>query len=279
MITYYPKPEETAANIRRFIDHVDRLIIWENTPGIDREAYRIRLPEYGNKILYRSTGKNEGIAYPLNRCAVWAMEEGCTHLLSMDQDSTWDQFEHFVKRVTALTAAGAEIIAMPNVNGRSRSDMEQVESFIISGTLYPLGILKRTGRFNEELFVDGVDLDYSLRLREAGVQFVRLRDGYLYQRFGNPIRSRRLRTQTPNYPAERTYNIVRNHILLYRRYHKVMSGRQKKMILHGYITSRFVKVILLEPDKTNKCIAIIRGCRYGMKKPLPAVCESWNTSL
>lgn len=279
MITYYPNPEETAANIRRFIDQVDKLIIWENTPDSNREAYRVRLPEYENKILYRSAGKNEGIAHPLNRCAAWAMEKGYTHLLTMDQDSTWERFEQFVERVTLLTAAGAEIIAMPDVNGRSRTDMEPVESFIISGTLYPLGTLKRTGRFDEGLFVDGVDLDYSLRLREEGVQFIRLRDGYLHQRFGNPIRSRRLRTQTPNYPAERTYNIVRNHISLYRRYRKLMSRPQKKMILHGYITSRFVKVLLLEPDKTNKCVAIIRGCRDGMRKPLRTDCKLWNTLL
>lgn len=281
MILYYPDPEETADNIRRFIRHVDKLILWDNTPEHDRAAYRVTVPEHEHKIIRRSRGRNQGIAYPLNRCAKWARDNGYTHLLSMDQDSSWEHFDRFTDRAEALSAVYRDAIMVPCIRHHREitHPAEYIGSFIISGTLYPLDMLKRVGGFNEHLFVDGVDFDLALRFRLEEVRTVCLKAGCLIQRFGNPIRSRYLHFTTPNYPPDRTYNIVRNHLLIFRRYRKILTSSEKTMILRGYIVGRLMKVILHEKNKASKCGAILRGCRDGMKKPLPAVFESWNTSL
>ncbi len=68
VITYYPMVKEAKENILRYLPFVDHLIIWENTPREDAEQFRITLPkESQSKITYLSSGKNEGIAYPLNQ--------------------------------------------------------------------------------------------------------------------------------------------------------------------------------------------------------------------
>ena len=51
VITYFPNIENTIQNIESYIDHVDCLIIWENTPEQYLDKYRVILPKYKNKIL------------------------------------------------------------------------------------------------------------------------------------------------------------------------------------------------------------------------------------
>ena len=52
VVTHYPHVDELIVNIKQFIDFVDKLIIWENTPIHERENYQILMPEYYNKIVY-----------------------------------------------------------------------------------------------------------------------------------------------------------------------------------------------------------------------------------
>jgi rhamnosyltransferase len=99
VITYYPNKEELHSKIRRYIDSIDSLIIWENTPADERRVFKVSLPEYEEKIVYLGTGKNEGIAYALNRSIEWSIENGFTHILTMNQDSIWDNFDFFRQKI------------------------------------------------------------------------------------------------------------------------------------------------------------------------------------
>ena len=86
VITYYPNVEETKRNIMTYIEYVDKLIIWENTPLDDRSEFKISMPEYENKILYMGEQENMFIEYPLNCAIKFGQENGFTLLLTMDQD-------------------------------------------------------------------------------------------------------------------------------------------------------------------------------------------------
>ena len=39
LISYYPDLEQTRGNILQFIDYIDTLIIWENTPEKERDRF------------------------------------------------------------------------------------------------------------------------------------------------------------------------------------------------------------------------------------------------
>ena len=96
VITYYPNIEETKRNIEQFIEDIDLLIIWENTPLAERTQYKIELTGYEDKIIYKGTDLNMFIAYPLNQAVSYGRENGFTHILTMDQDSFFE-VNHFVK--------------------------------------------------------------------------------------------------------------------------------------------------------------------------------------
>jgi len=270
VITYFPDVNEVINNIKRYINHIDRLIIWENTPDQVRNEYKIFIPEYIDKIIYMSSVKNEGIAYPINKCIDWAKENSYSYIFTMDQDSYWENFEDF-RKITSITKKFGNLCIMtPNINHRYDKNkyLLESESFITSGTLFPLNVVLDIGYFNEMLFVDGVDLDYSLRVVKSGIKIYVFPSAHLQQKFGYPVKSKYFNFTTSNYSSERTYNIVMNHILIFRKYGNMLLPTQKKMIFKGYIFSRLVKIILIEKNKVSKVFAIFCGFIKGFKTPL-----------
>lgn len=271
VITYFPDAKETVLNIKQYIDYIDKLIIWENTPVNVRSEYKITIPEYSDKIFFMSTDKNEGIAYPLNRCIEWAIKNNYSHILTMDQDSYWENFTDFVKNVSILHESENQCVITPNINHHYNNNNQfsfEKESFITSGTIFPLSVITRIGNFNEALFVEGVDLDYSLRVVENGIKIIALPSSHLIQNFGNPIQSKNFKFTTSNYSAKRTHNIVKNHFLIYRKYKNFMTQQQKRMIFRSYTTDRLIKIVLLEKDKCAKIYAILKGIYLGLTEPI-----------
>lgn len=86
VILYYPDKEQIMLNIASYLDEVDALLIWDNTPPADR-----RVLDFGrqqeNKIIRRDKERNVGLGFPLNEAVRYGTENGFTHLLTMDQDS------------------------------------------------------------------------------------------------------------------------------------------------------------------------------------------------
>lgn len=270
VITYYPHVEETIANIKQFIDGVEHLIIWENTPLEDRSRYTISLPEYAHKISYQSTGKNEGIAYPLNQCIRWAKENDCTGILSMDQDSFWVNFQEHLTSVAAYFQNNPPCIATPNINRHFYSPSNEpkaIHTAIISGALWPIAVIDKVGSFDETLFVDAVDEDYSLRINRKGFKILLFPDSVMNQKYGYTYKSKIPGLASANYSAARTYYIVKNHIILYRHYKKELTKKEKSYIFRTYTVYRFIKIILIENDKLKKLSAIIRGVIDGIRQP------------
>ena len=40
VVTYYPEKELLERNVQAFINRVDKVLIWENTPSPDKMSYR-----------------------------------------------------------------------------------------------------------------------------------------------------------------------------------------------------------------------------------------------
>lgn len=269
VITYYPVVEEVIENINQYIEYVDTLIIWENTPKEHRDTYQVNFPDPNKKVMHMSTGNNEGIANPINNCIEWVKGKNYSHILTMDQDSSWDNFNDFVKSAELYEKRSGIAIMTPNINKCYSIEKEQiVNSFIISGALFPIKVISQLGTFNEKLFVDGVDLEYSLRATRNNIKIVSFTYCHLKQNFGYPIKSKFFGFESNNYSAGRTYNIVKNHLFILRRYYHTLTKLQRKMIIEAYILRRIVKVILVEKDKRNKIKSIIKGCITGLKEPL-----------
>jgi rhamnosyltransferase len=275
IVTYYPIVKETINNILQFIEWVDTLIIWENTPLHERQKYKISIDSYSDKIIYMGTSVNEGMAYALNKSVEWSIKNNFTHILTMDQDSYWINFGEYREKIIenfrndSIGIIGPHIIAEHRKSAYLMEEACVVDSVITSGSIFRLDIFSKIGFFREDYFIDAVDLEFCYWAKRNGFKTVILRDCYLKQEYGNTNVKYFLfrKVLTSNYSSDRLFLIVRNHLLLWREY-KELSKAQKKTILKEYTTYRVAKILLYESNKLKKIYSIIKGSYFGLFVPL-----------
>lgn len=260
VITYYPKIDNTINNIKTYIEDVDCLIIWENTPCNDVENYRIILPEYKHKIIYMGNGNNDLIAYPLNKCVLFSIENDYTHLLTMDQDSSFE-IDHFKSYKLILKQNPTLGIYGPNPNYRDviKKDIAtEVLHLITSGSIFNVDLFKNIGLFREDYKIDCVDYEFCLRARKSNVKSYMISEILLIQEFGDSKRTV-FGYYTSNYSPFRLYFIIRNNLYLSKDFPEFHSLKYViKLILRI-----FVKILLSENNKLNKLASIIKGSIHG----------------
>ncbi len=259
VVTYYPDINEAINNILLYLPWVDHLIIWENTPKDDLDAYKITLSQYEHKISYMGSGNTEGISFALNRAIEWACANGFTHILTMDQDSSWENFELYRRFVE--NALELNTIFVPIVNGR-KSSIPYI--FITSGMVVPLDVYHKIGTYCEDFKVDMIDYEFCIRCLNGGIGCKEVTEVNLIQRFGSPLQRRVFgRTYTcPNYNKSRLFEIVRNSIILIKSYK--MSYDIKKRILKQWLIINPILIILFEKNKSIKIFSIIKGFFSGV---------------
>src|SRR5690606_22933163 len=111
---------------------------------------------------------------------------------------------------------------------------------ITSGTLLNLKSFVHVGKFDERLFIDGVDDEYCFRLQKSGYKVIQFENILLNHRLGKEVQVRNFgvgRKVTRNvFSAIRLYYMVRNYHLILKEYGKQFPGQRKK-----YYTELFTK--------------------------------------
>ena len=220
--------------------------------------------------------KNLGIATALNVGIRRAQELGSEWVLLFDQDSqvtpnfsaTMIQaFENAEpsRRLGLLVPSyvdkrlGNPMLALREADG-------QIETAMTSGTLVRMRTLREHGLFVDELFIDGVDHEFSLRLRSAGLALEECAGAVLLHSPGAPASYRLPIRSKPfccsNYGAIRRYYQERNKVWLVRRYWRTFpafSWRQMEVTF-----KEFTKIALFERDKARKFRYGLLGAWHGL---------------
>ncbi|MCS5731025.1 glycosyltransferase [Herbiconiux moechotypicola] len=226
---------------------------------------------------------NQGIAAALNtgvRAAEADAVTAPTFVLTLDQDS--EVSPDFVSCLvgTAREAAEAGItvgmVAPAHVEGQPSPVAGAVRGFLLgrapiqSGMLIPLDTLRRVGGFAEQLFIDGVDTDFALRVDRAGLRIVlspAVRLGHSLGRrhtprlLGVPVRLGGAPLELTHSAPFRYYYIVRNRVLLNR-----MHGRRHRAwsVRETLADARHLLVVqLLVPGRVPRARAALAGVRDG----------------
>lgn len=265
VVLYYPG-EEVKEHILSYVPWLDGLIIWDNTPASQQPVRFDKETE--QKILRMGRGVNAGMGIPLNEAVRYGLENGFTHLLTMDQDSCFGEgmFARFIRLPGEVSdPAVVSFSANTHPYDESRPAVENVEIGITSGTVYRLDVFKETGGFREDFFIDGVDTEFCFRLRRRGWKMVRLNEIYMHHVLGNRTVTPFLwgKLVTPNYPAQRTYYLTRNTLIIWRMYPEY---RQSEGWFKMLFFWRPVCILLVEPDKWRKFKALFLGICHAAKK-------------
>ncbi|MDJ0414387.1 glycosyltransferase [Rhodococcus opacus] len=230
---------------------------------------------------------NSGIAHSLNLGFVRAMDAGAEYILTLDQDTTVDEgvialLNGSIDELDAMAPGKWGAVGPGTVNGmryhRSvAADLCETYEIIQSAAVFSAGALRDVGLADESLVIDCVDTDLCLRLRAGGFGV------YVDERIriahpigsGNSIRILGRRVSSTDHSASRRYYIIRNRLLMFRRY-----GRTEIRWLLISLRRLIVSTILsltIEQHRLDNLRATGRGVLdfvRGRLGPRPAVRSS-----
>ena len=266
IVTHHPErglPERAA----RLALQVGGLIIVDNgssTSGIALAEEAARLT--GAHLV--ANPANRGIATALNQAAQLAMSLGSDWLITMDQDtSACPTMVTELARAyrdcpfrddVAVVGAGVAGAPAPGCDNTSWTEQTLV---ITSGSLVSLPILEAVGGFRDDFYMDYVDVEYCLRLRERGYRVIITCAPVMRHRIGKPTRHRFLsrRPVTTNHSAARRYYMTRNRLTLWLRYWRTEKAWVKYDL--AWFLRETLKIALFEQDRGAKLRAVTAGIR------------------
>lgn len=262
VVVWYEPSKDQSISIRSYIDDVRHVIIVDNSKG-NNASLLASLPQ--DKYTYISLGKNTGVATALNIGCQRAIENGAQWILTMDQDSRWEQ--EMLRRYIELANAYPDLSQVGIFSPRQdysghmphyAETYEEKIAVMTSGCLISVNSYKATGGFRDELFIDEVDNEYCMHCRRLGMKVIIINHALMEHHLGEKRTIRFLgiwRKEYIDHAPFRFYYMTRNIIYLnslYPEYRRFNNKRLRKML----------KRIILY-DRRHK-FAALRMCWRGL---------------
>jgi rhamnosyltransferase len=279
IVCYGAEPPQLARLVEALAPQVGRVLVMDN--AADARLRAVAQP----RADYHAMPANLGTAGALNRAWQLALAAGADALLSLDQDSIPSEgmVAHLADTLARLRAQGVAVAAVGPLkvdprNGRAgrllapvrfvrhfaRADGTQaveVDHLITSGCLTPAQTYRQVGPYNEQLFLDYVDIEWSLRARAQGLRLFCDTGTALSHTIGEQVVDVGPRTLSLHSPL-RTFLLVRNHLLLWR------EGAIPRPWLASDALQVFKKaagLLVLAPQRGARLRAIAHGLVQGLR--------------
>lgn len=296
IVAYRPNLEELEQVLRRALAQVSLVVVFDNDPDRNEQLSVRKLVERvsgefdDNRVRLLSQGSNLGLSKAYNASVKVAREAGAVHLLLLDQDSQLEPFavDHALKHaaaisnrfpVGAMSCTNIEEVSMtlpidlvldalrtahytkrfPNQERPDAGEVNEIPTFTNSGTILPVQLIESLGGFDESLFLDAIDYEFSLRLRSHGLVIFKAADAQVLHRQGEPFQTSLLghRVELRSFPPERTYHIVRDTLLFCKRWWTVFPA-----VVGGIFTSLLLNnlgAVALLPNRAKRLERIIQA--------------------
>ena len=202
-----------------------------------------------------------GIATALNQIFRKAKELGCHWVVTLDQDSVMqpdmlEEFCHYIGQSDlAIICPRIEDRSLGRQHTRHTSGTAYVTHAITAGNLVRLSAWEAIGGFTDELFIDGVDFDFCLKLIEGGWRILRTYNVCLVQEMGH---GRRIalpfhhQMSVLNHSPRRLYYIARNYLWIGCHHHQRLHWTLE-------VAKRMLIVLCFEHDRWEKLRAMFKG--------------------
>ena len=220
------------------------------------------------KCILIQNNNNKGIAYALNQIMKIANFKHYHWAITLDQDTICST--DLINGLVNYCRSDVGIVA-PSIKDRNVSTNKKIVSnkkavvknwVISSASLTNVDAWISVGGFDEKLFIDGVDIDFGYNLKIHGYKVIQVQNevishavGEIHEHMIGPIVVR-----TKNHSAFRKYYIVRNIIILEKKYH--YEGIIKSALK---ILKQLLLVVIFEKHKKTKLLAMIKGIKDGVK--------------
>ena len=182
IVTHHPD-REFPTRLKRIVGQVGRVILVDNNSD---PSIRVVLRGLASEsVALIENGRNQGIAKALNQGMARASELGASWVLTLDQDSEVDL--DLLQGLRSIYARYPERdrVGIIQSNARSKHSGQpavrckdsargfiEAKTVTTSGSLVALRAYTTVGPFREDFFIEGVDLEYCLRLRRRGFKIL-----------------------------------------------------------------------------------------------------------
>lgn len=277
VVPVFRPPADFGSRVQALADEIDHVVVVDDgSDGL--AALAIDHP----RITQISLAENSGIARALNVGIEAVKSAGADLILTLDQDSTAPPgyVDRAIATLDNARAAGVRVAAVVPETVGTQHVMRRTGSAyafdpIQAGQLIPVEVLDRVGPFAEELFIDAVDSDFTIRAENLGYEFVVAEGSAIGHGLGELVPlmvfGRRVvlagRPRHVLYHAPfRTYYMARNSVVLIRRHRR---GRARWMVWRTWkMTEMIVGCVALSPDRAAQLRALSLGIRDGARERL-----------
>lgn len=265
IVTYNPDPDDLSKSVPTLVRQLDRVVIVDN--GSDNlPSIRDVLKPYPQVLLIENQ-RNEGIAKALNQIFSWGRSHGYPWILTLDDDSEIPPtmmrgYEDYLDRCDRNVGIVCPLLKNRR-DGTIFHSKRSVDECITSGSLTRVAAWEAVGGFDEWLFIDGVDFDFSRRMVRAGYEIHECGSVIMPHQIGRS-RSIDVLGRHPiiwNHSAFRQYYIQRNAP-----YVDFKLGTYSPIRARLRFLKDLVFILIWEDDKWAKVRAMVRGWRAGMAK-------------
>lgn len=220
IIVSYNDPSALSLNLDALKNQVEMIIVVDNGSREPTQKYLAGLIQ-NSKIHLLRLDENLGVGKALNEGVKIAQLRGFDWILTLDQDSR--PCDNMVEKLLVGAHSHAKnkvgIIAPRLVSKTQKNKIasDRILSYsITSGNLINTNLYNSIGYYNEKYFIDSVDFDFSLRVREGGYSIVEIGGACLIHDIGSHEGGNwisRVLGLTLHSPLRRYY-MIRNHFFL-----------------------------------------------------------------
>ncbi len=215
VVILYNPPENINSSILTYNNYVEKLFIVDNS--FNSQFDKILLNTTNTEII--RDGENRGIASRLNQVLIQCQEQGFSHLLTMDQDSFFSKndFSKYIELIKSFNMPQIGMIGLIHDKIFLSTENEENKILITSGSIINVDVAIKVGMFDENLFIDGVDTEFCLKLWGNRYKTILVKSILLNHSLGftvNPITPSLRKEYRTIHNNKRIYYIVRNHFYL-----------------------------------------------------------------
>lgn len=264
VVLFNPDVDCLRRNIEAILDQVDKVVAFNN--GIPSSVAEL-CSANNVEILHAHSNTNKGVAYAYNIICEYAYSNGYEWVLTLDQDSIApDNLISEYKKYMHDDSIG---MMCPRICDRnygydsateeSVDGSEFVHACISSASMLRLDAWKKIGGFWDGLFIDMVDMDICWNLHRHGYRILKLNKVVLSHSIGNgkKVVLRGKEEIVYNHSAIRDYYIIRNTILVGKRYDKMNQCAR-------WAIKRFLLIIRFETSRLAKIKYMLLGLNDGL---------------
>ncbi len=265
VVVWYNPNEKMTSSISLYNKDVEYVVIIDNSEN-DNSHLTQAIPN----AIYIPLYKNTGIATALNTGCEKALSLGSEWVMTMDQDSEWNQqsVKEYISIANQYEAIDKTAIFSPFHDCDSHPEKhhktglyEEKKVIMCSGNLLRLDAWKNAGGFREDFFIDSVDDEICCHLRKMGWKIVRINNINLTHNLGNGAQylphTRKLYI---SHSPWRYYYIARNIRQMIYLYPDMRSYYRTEIL-------KYIKRLCLYDwnEKADKLREFIRGWKDGKK--------------